>query len=174
MTEILLKTISLISILIIAKIIIVTILDMLHIKYPFKDFVKKYQMHCLFAITTIGTLGSLYLSMILALPVCNLCWYQRMFLFPLPILILIALIKKDFKAHIYVFYFALIGALFALYHAILQSGIFVRDTVFCNPNSAIIDCSIPDFTYFGFVTIPVLSFAVFIFILYVSSPLFRK
>lgn len=174
MTEILLKTLSFVSILIIAKVLILSILDIFKINYPLKSFVRKYQMYYLFFITIIGTLGSIYLSTILALPVCNLCWHQRMFLFPLPVLALIALIKKDFGARIYIFYFAIIGFLFALYHSILQSGLLAKDAVFCNPGSLVVDCSIPYFTYFGFVTIPVIALAVFALIIYVAYPSNQK
>jgi hypothetical protein len=49
----------------------------------------------------------------------------------------------------------------------LQSKIFSSGEVFCNPNAAI-NCAIPYFTYFGFVTVPVISFAVFFLISYIA------
>jgi len=167
MNDILLKIISLGAILIILKIFILTILNLFNIKYPMKDVISKYRMEFLFIISLFGVVGSLLLSIYFKLAACELCWYQRVFLFAIPVITLIALIKNDIKAHVYVFWLSVIGFCFALYHTLLQSGLFVRDTVFCNPNS-FIDCSIPSFVYFGFVTVPVISCAVFLLLLFVS------
>lgn len=167
MNDIILKVISLGAILIILKVMILTILDVFNIKYPMKDIVPKYRLEFLFLISLMGTVGSLLLSLYFKLAACELCWYQRIFLFTIPVISLIALLKNDVKAKAYVFWLSLIGFCFALYHTLLQSGLFSRDTVFCNPNS-FIDCSVPSFVYFGFVTVPVISCAVFLVLLYVS------
>ncbi|MDA1515628.1 disulfide bond formation protein B, partial [Bacillus cereus group sp. TH40LC] len=46
---------------------------------------------CLF-ISLIATCGSLYFSEILGFTPCNLCWYQRIFMYPLIFLIIISMI----------------------------------------------------------------------------------
>ncbi len=174
MTDIVLKIISFISILIIIKFFLLLILDIFKVQYPFKNLVLQYRLHFLFIISTVGVLGSLFLSAILGLQVCNLCWYQRIFLFPIPILALIGIYKQDAHTRLYIFALSLVGFGFAWYHSLLQSSIFKRDAVFCNPNSTLIDCSIPSFTYFGFVTVPVISAAIFILISYVAYTKSKK
>jgi disulfide bond formation protein DsbB len=167
MNEILLQIISLGALLLIAKIFILIILNMFKIKYPFKNLVSRYRLELLFLISLMGTVGSLLLSIYFKLEACELCWYQRIFLFVMPVITAIALIKKDMSAHIYVYYLALIGLGIALYHSLLQSKLFASDSVFCNPFAAV-DCAVPSFTYFGFVTVPVISFAVFLLISYIA------
>jgi disulfide bond formation protein DsbB len=167
MNEILLQIFSLGAILIIIKVLLLIILDTLRVKYPFKDTVSKYRLELLFLISLMGTVGSLLLSIYFKLEACELCWYQRMFLFVIPIIATIALIKKDVSARIYIYYLALIGLSIATYHSLLQSKIFASDSVFCNPLAAV-NCAVPSFTYFGFVTVPVISFSVFLLISYLA------
>ncbi len=167
MNEILLKIISLGALLIIIKIFILIILDIFKIKYPGKDFVARHRLEYLFFISLLGTVGSLLLSIYFKLEACELCWYQRIFLFVIPVITAIALIKKDMSARIYVYYLALIGLCIAFYHSLIQSKLFASDSIFCNPFAAV-DCAVPSFTYFGFVTVPVISFAVFLLISYIA------
>ncbi|HDX9707084.1 TPA: disulfide bond formation protein B, partial [Bacillus thuringiensis] len=53
------------------------------------------------AVSFIATCGSLYLSEILKFEPCNLCWYQRIFMYPLVILLGVAIIKKDYAVSVY-------------------------------------------------------------------------
>jgi hypothetical protein len=88
-----------------------------------------------------------------------------MFLFSIPIIMAVAIVKEDIKAYMYAFYLSLVGILFSTYHALIQAKIFASDPVFCSPD-ALVDCATPIFTYFGFVNIPVIAFSVFYLILY--------
>lgn len=167
MNDLLLKLIAFCSVLIIIFSLTYIILNIFKIHNPIKGFFSKYRLKLLFTVSLIGTLGSLLLSVYFKLVACELCWYQRMFLFVIPVITLIALIKKDYKAQIYVYWLSLIGLFFALYHSLLQSKLFVTEAIFCGPSNAI-DCAIASFTYFGFVTIPVISFSVFILLTCIS------
>ncbi len=167
MNELILKIISLFAILIIIKVFVLILLNIFNIKYPYRNFISKYRLELLFIISLGATVGSLLLSFYFKLATCELCWYQRAFLFCLPVISAIALLKKDVHARIYVLSLALIGLAFSIYHSFLQSNIFSSDAVFCNPNAAI-NCAIPYFTYFGFVTVPIISFSMFLLISYVA------
>lgn len=167
MNETILKIISLFAILIIIKVTLCIILDLFKIKYPFRDLISKYRLEFIFLISLMGTVGSILLSVYFKFAACELCWYQRMFLFSIPVISAIALIKNDTKAYVYAYYFALIGLLFSTYHTLIQSKIFASDTVFCNPTS-LVDCATSAFTYFGFVTVPVIAFSVFYLISYLA------
>lgn len=167
MNELLLKSISLGAIGIIVFSSVYIVLHIFNVSNPVKTFFHEHRIKVLFAVSLMGTAGSLLLSLYFKLEACELCWYQRMFLFTIPVITLIALIKKEYKAHIYVYWLSLIGLCFALYHSLLQSKLFTADTVFCNPYN-VIDCTIASFTYFGFVTIPVISFSVFILLICIA------
>lgn len=168
MNEILLKFISFGALILLIALFVHIILDILKVRHITKRLISTYRLELLFLISLMGTVGSLLLSIYFKLEACELCWYQRVFLFALPIVTAIALLKKHIHAHVYVFWLSITGLLFALYHSLLQSGVFSSgNAVFCNPNS-IIDCSVPAFTYFGFITIPVIAFSIFLLLAYIS------
>lgn len=120
---------------------------------------REHGLRIAFGISLLTTLGSLAYSSLWELPPCPLCWYQRIFMFPLPILFLVALYKKDVGVWVYARALALIGVLVSGYQALLQTGIFGQ-SLFCEPGS-IESCSIPEIQVFGFVTIPLMAFVVF-------------
>ncbi len=167
MQETLLKLISLGSIVLICISLVLVFLNLFGISNPIRTFMVRYRLNLLFLISLIGTLGSILLSIYFKLAPCELCWYQRLFLFSSPVIARIALLKNDTTAHIYIFWLSFIGLLISIYHSLLQSKIFAPDTVFCNPTS-VIDCSVPQFVYYGFVTVPVISFSVFLLLLLIS------
>lgn len=167
MNEILLKLISFGALIILVTVSILIFLNLLKIKYPFKNLISKYRLEIIFLISLIGTVGSILLSVYFKLAPCELCWYQRVFLFSVPIIMAVAIVKEDTKAHVYAFYLSLVGILFSTYHALIQAKIFASDPVFCSPD-ALVDCATPIFTYFGFVNIPMIAFSVFYLILFIA------
>ena len=173
MNESLLKFFAFGTILIFLFLLCCLILDFLKIKHPIRKIINVYKLELLFIFSLSGTVGSLLLSIYFKLTACELCWYQRIFLFTIPIISMIALYKKDILASVYIFWLSTIGFILAFYHSLLQSGLFKKDTVFCNPNS-FIDCSIPSFTYFGFVTVPVIACGIFLILMYISYGTSKK
>lgn len=109
-----------------------------------------------FLIALSATLGSMFLSGIAKIPPCDLCWYQRIFMFPLPIILGIALFKNDFKVKIYAGVLALIGFLIAIYHIILQNTSLPLPC-----SNGAVSCASKPFEYFGYITIPVMSATAF-------------
>lgn len=110
-----------------------------------------------------GTLGSLYFSEVVKLPPCDLCWYQRIMLYPIAIITLVGVIKKDAKFYLYTFPLAAIGMVIALYQYLLQkTDLFPKAVVGCDPLNP---CDRIDFELAGFITIPLLSFGAFLAIL---------
>jgi hypothetical protein len=102
MNDILLKIISLGALVIILTVTVFIILDICKIKYPFKDALATYRLELIFLLSLCGTVGSILLSVYFKLSACELCWYQRVFLFAIPVISTIALIKNDTKAYVYV------------------------------------------------------------------------
>lgn len=113
------------------------------------------------SISAISTFGSLYFSEVIGILPCNLCWYQRIFAYPIFIISLVAFIKKEYLVFKYIFFLALFGFLFALYHVLYENGI-VPSSKFCAVG---VDCSVKYVNYLGFITIPFLSLISFISIM---------
>jgi len=94
-------------------------------------------MNLIFMIATIGTVASIYFSEFLELPPCDLCWYQRVFFYPILIISGIAMWKKDKFAHNYILVLSLIGLPIAVYHHLLKvTTWFGKETVFCGYEGA--------------------------------------
>jgi disulfide bond formation protein DsbB len=68
----------------------------------------------------VATLGSLYLSEIAHIPPCQLCWYQRIAMYPLPVILGIAAWRRDFGIRPYAIALAAIGSAISIYHYQLE------------------------------------------------------
>jgi len=102
----------------------------------------------------VSTLGSLFFSEIMELAPCALCWYQRVFMFPLVIILLLGLFPFDKSIIKYALPLAIAGWGFAFYHYLLYSG-FIPESI--QPCSQGVSCSETYLDLFGFLTIPMLS-----------------
>jgi disulfide bond formation protein DsbB len=105
-------------------------------------------------VASVSTLGSLFFSEIMELAPCALCWYQRIFMFPLVIILLVGLFHFDKSIIRYALPLAIIGWGFAFYHYLLYSGIIPESIQPCNQG---VSCSETYLDLFGFLTIPMLS-----------------
>lgn len=105
-----------------------------------------------------ATLGSLFFSEVMELPPCSLCWAQRIFMFPLAIILLQALLPLDPGVVRYALPLAAIGTAIALYHLLLQFGIIPESAAPCREG---VSCSEAQLQVLGFVSIPMLSLIVF-------------
>jgi len=85
---------------------------------------------------------------------CALCWYQRIFMFPLVLILLVGLFPFDKSIIKYALPLALAGWVFAFYHYLLYSG-FIPESL--QPCSQGVSCSETYVDLFGFLTIPMLS-----------------
>ncbi len=105
-----------------------------------------------------ATLGSLFFSEVMELPPCSLCWAQRVFMFPLAIILLVGLLPFDPGVVRYALPLAAIGGLIALYHLLLQVGVVPESAAPCRQG---ISCSEAQLQVLGFLSIPMLSLLVF-------------
>ncbi len=80
-------------------------------------------MFCAWLIAVASTLGSLFFSEVMDLPPCILCWYQRIFIFPLAVILTIAFFPFDAGHVKYSLALALGGWCVALYHCLLYAGL---------------------------------------------------
>ncbi|MBI4100261.1 disulfide bond formation protein B [Candidatus Microgenomates bacterium] len=122
------------------------------------NFLQRNALYIAITQVLAGVFGSLYISELMKLPPCNLCWYQRALLYPLVIIIGWGLIRKDKNLHFYVLPFSVGGLIIASYHFLLQNGLAGKSLAGCTLN---IPCDVKQIEWFGFITIPLLSFAAF-------------
>ena len=113
-------------------------------------------------VAAISTLGSLFFSEVMELVPCVLCWYQRIFMFPLAMILLMALHPLDTRVVRYALPLAVIGLIFTLYHCLLFFG-FIPENL--QPCSQGVSCADASMELFGFLPIPLLSWASFVVII---------
>ena len=105
-------------------------------------------------IASVSALGSLFFSEIMEFAPCTLCWYQRIFMFPLVLIFLAGLFPFDKGIFKYALPIALVGWGFAFYHFLLYSG-YIPESI--QPCTQGVSCSETYLDLFGFLTIPLLS-----------------
>lgn len=115
-----------------------------------------------FFITLLGTFLTLFYSQVLHYAPCDLCWYQRVFLYPQVVLFGYAWYKKDRVVLPYVLILSLFGLAIATYHHFLQIGFDLMKP--CSTAPFAVDCAKPSFIEFGFVTFPFMAVVLFGFL----------
>lgn len=128
---------------------------------PIKTALGSAALWLSFAIALTATAGSLYFSDVAGLEPCTLCWYQRIAMYPLALILGIAAWRQDWGIRRYAAPLAAIGAVIAAYHVVLQRVPSLPSTG-CSVTAP---CSAIDLERFGFVTIPVMALVAFAAIL---------
>lgn len=109
-------------------------------------------------VASISTLGALFFGEVMHVPPCVLCWYQRIFMFPLVLILPIGLFPLDRKVVRYALPLAALGWLFAVFHQLLVAGVIPESIKPCTQG---VPCSQTVIEWFGFLTIPLLSVVAF-------------
>lgn len=123
------------------------------------------------AASVIAMFGSLYFSEIRQFEPCELCWYQRILMYPMVILLGMAVIRKDFKITLYSMVLSAIGGGISLSHYLLQKVSFISEAA---PACGRIPCTGQYINWFGFITIPFLALTAFIIIFICSFLVWKK
>ncbi|MDR7000640.1 disulfide oxidoreductase [Neobacillus niacini] len=106
----------------------------------------------------IATIGSLYFSEVRHFIPCTLCWYQRIFMYPLVIILGIAVYRNDLTIYRYVLPLSIIGMLISGYHTVLQKIPYLQQFEMCTTG---VPCSKDYLNWLGFITIPMMAFVAF-------------
>jgi disulfide bond formation protein DsbB len=124
----------------------------------FLELLNASSRHIALLVACVATAGSLYFSDGLGLVPCVLCWYQRVLMYPLVLLIAVGIVRNDRNLPAYVFPLSLFGLGMALYHYLLTktSWLPVPD---CQAGG--VPCSIQYFNWLGFINIPLMAFTAF-------------
>jgi disulfide bond formation protein DsbB len=105
-----------------------------------------------------ATLGSLYFSEVLHYIPCTLCWYSRIFMYPLAVILGIAVYRNDLGIYKYVLPLSIIGMLISGYHTLLQKIPYLEQFEMCTTG---VPCSKDYLNWLGFITIPLMAFIAF-------------
>jgi hypothetical protein len=119
-------------------------------------FVTPRRLMFAFAVSLTATLGSLYLSEIAGLDPCKLCWFQRIFMYPQAVILLVAYWKRDELVGKYILPLSGIGILFSAYHVYIQQ---LSAPTMCSLNGP--SCEVPEFVKYGYISIPVMALTAF-------------
>ena len=103
----------------------------------------------------IAMLGSLFFSEIQHFPPCILCWYQRISMYPLVAIIAVGIHRKDKNLPLYVLPLSITGMIIAFYHNLLYYKLIPESIAPCIQG---VSCTTKFIEWFGFITIPFLSF----------------
>lgn len=117
-------------------------------------------LYLAWVVAIVATLGSLYFSEVRHFVPCLLCWYQRILMYPLVIILGVATFQQDAKVVRYALPFSVLGLLVAAYH-ILVERIPALGSGVCSTG---VPCSLKYIEWLGFITIPTLSFTAFMII----------
>ena len=117
-----------------------------------------YLMFFAWIVVSIATLGSLFFSEVMDVPVCNLCWYQRIAMYPMVLVLAVGLFPYDPKVLRIAGPLAATGWLIALFQVLLIAGIIPESAQPCVQG---IPCSETHLLLLGFLNIPALSFITF-------------
>ena len=138
---------------------IIYLLFFRNIKNRLINFINKYTLVLTFFLALLATSSSLYYSQIAGFAPCELCWFQRIFMYPLVIIFGLAMIKKDNKIVDYGLGLVTIGSLISLYHNYIYYT--AVSTGFC---SIVAPCTEKYFTTFNYISIPLMALTSFLMI----------
>jgi disulfide bond formation protein DsbB len=108
----------------------------------------------------VATCGSLFFSEVLGWQPCILCWYQRILMYPLAILLALGIMRRDRGLHVYVLPFSIAGIGVSLYHYLL-----IKTDWLPAPACVVgVPCTVDYLNWFGFINIPFLALTAFLII----------
>jgi disulfide bond formation protein DsbB len=109
-------------------------------------------------VALVSTLGSLFFAEVMKLPPCTLCWYQRICLFPLTVVLAVGIALRDRNLPLYGLPLALVGLGISVYHNLVYYGVIPESLSPCTQG---VPCSTRQIELFGFVTIPLMALGAF-------------
>lgn len=116
-------------------------------------------------VSIVATLGSLYFSEIQLFIPCEMCWYQRILMYPIVLISLTGHVIKDKNVGYYTLILSSLGICISGYHYLLQKVSVLGDKTSCSGD---VPCTLEYINYLGFITIPFLSFTAFVIIMVLS------
>jgi len=150
--------------------IIVTAINLIFFRKHNNKFLfilKDYTFHLGFLVAIGAVFLSLFYSEIVGFPPCELCWVQRIFLYPQLILFGMELYKKDRSIIDFSIVFAILGSITSIYHIYIENG--GSSSLGCSAltpaNANVVSCATRYIYEFGYVTMPIMALSLSLFII---------
>ncbi len=123
--------------------------------------VKRSALPLAAMVAVVSTLGSLYYSEVAHFVPCRLCWFQRIAMYPMAVVLPIAAIRRDIGIRVYMIAFPVVGLGISIYHYLVQHVPSLQGGSSCDPTAP---CSAIYVETFDFVTIPFMAGSGFLLI----------
>ena len=120
-----------------------------------------FLLYIAWVVSLVAMFGSLYFSEIKGYIPCELCWYQRIFMYPLTLILGIGTFQNDSSVKKFVLPLALVGGSISLMHYLEQK---IPSFGGIKPCVSGVPCSAQYINWFGFITIPFLALVAFVMI----------
>lgn len=133
-------------------------------KNKFVILIQKKALLFAWIVSLLAVLGSLFFSNVVGYVPCTLCWYQRIFMYPLVIILGIAYFTKDVSIRKYLIPISIVGGLFSIYHYFVQMSENVSSLATCTVGEGA-SCGVKYAVHFGYITIPIMALTAFVLII---------
>jgi disulfide bond formation protein DsbB len=130
--------------------------------HALQRWIWSYELWLAFLVAAVATGGSLFFSEVAHFVPCELCWFQRICMYPLSITTLLMALADDRRAARYLLPLPLVGAGLSTYHLLVENGVVKQEQacLFSAPGG----CATKWINEFGFVTIPTLALTGFVLV----------
>jgi len=126
-----------------------------------RDALGVQALQLAFVVGLVATVGSLWLSEGAGFVPCRLCWYQRIAMYPMPVILGIAAVRRDVAVRVYALPVVAIGATISVWHMLVERFPSLETSTSCDPANP---CSIIWVERFGYLTIPTMALTAFVLI----------
>jgi len=126
-----------------------------------RDALGDQPLHLAFVVALVSTIGSLWLSEAAGFVPCRLCWFQRIAMYPMVVVLGIAAVRRDVGARVYALPVVLIGATISVWHMLIERFPSLESSTSCEVSNP---CSIIWVERFGYLTIPTMALTAFVLI----------
>ena len=122
------------------------------------SFLAKNILYLAWVTSIVAMSGSLYFSEVRDLPPCVLCWYQRILMYPLTVILAVGILRRDSGLYQYALPLTVLGMIVGTYHNLLYYGVIEEAIHTCRAG---ISCTTKQIEWLGFITIPLMSLTAF-------------
>ncbi|PRX74442.1 disulfide bond formation protein DsbB [Bacillus sp. V-88] len=122
---------------------------------------SQYFLYGAWVVSIIATLGSLYFSEIRGFIPCELCWFQRIFMYPLTLILGVATFQNDSGLRKIILPMSIVGGTISILHYLEQK---IEGFGGIKPCASGVPCNAEYINWLGFITIPFLALTAFVFI----------
>jgi disulfide bond formation protein DsbB len=141
--------------------VVLLVLALLVARDRVRELLWGYELWAAFVVAAIATGGSLFLSQVAGFVPCEMCWFQRICMYPLSILTLLMAWRGDHRAARYLLPFPVVGAAVSVYHILIENHV-VSTPAACQVGAG---CTVKWIDYFGYMTIPTLALTAFVLLI---------